>query len=106
MKKIIYSPGEPAGIGPDLIIKIAFDKEWETLRIPILVIGDPELFIHRSKLLKKKIKIISIKSIKELRSNKKGILQVIKISKCKNKSIGKISKSNANIIRFSYSFFL
>ena len=95
MKKIIYSPGEPAGSGPDLIIKIAFDKEWESLRIPILVVGDPELFIDRSKLLKKKIKILSIKSIEELQSNKKGILQVISINKCKNKSSGKIFKSNA-----------
>ena len=104
MKKIIYSPGEPAGIGPDLIIKIACDREWENLKIPILVIGDPELFIHRSKLLKKKIKIISIKSIKELRSNKKGILQVIKISRCKNKSIGKISKSNAKYVLDNLDF--
>ena len=58
MKKIIYSPGEPSGIGPDLIIKLSSSKLWEDLKIPIVSIGDPKLFIDRAALLKKKIKIV------------------------------------------------
>ena len=54
MKKIIYSPGEPAGIGPDLIIKLALSKEWEALKIPVVVVGDPKLFCDRANKLKKK----------------------------------------------------
>ena len=46
MKKIIYSPGEPAGIGPDLIIQLAASKAWENFKIPIITIGDPVLFIE------------------------------------------------------------
>ncbi|MAR95952.1 MAG: 4-hydroxythreonine-4-phosphate dehydrogenase PdxA [Gammaproteobacteria bacterium] len=98
MKKIIYSSGEPAGIGPDLIIKLAFSKEWENFRIPILVVGDPCLFLDRSRLLKKNLKIINIDSIKKLKKNKKGILQVITVNKCKNTSPGKIFKSNAKYV--------
>ena len=56
MKKIIYSPGEPSGIGPDLIIKLSSSKLWEDLKIPIVSIGDPKLFIERAALLKKKIR--------------------------------------------------
>ena len=98
MKKIIYSPGEPAGIGPDLIIKLASNKALENFKIPILVVGDPNLFLARSKLLKKKIKIINIDSITELKNNKKGALQVISVSKCKNIFPGKIHKSNAKYV--------
>ena len=98
MKKIIYSPGEPAGIGPDLIIKLASNKALENFKIPILVVGDPNLFLARSKLLKKKIKIININSITELKGNKKGALQVISVSKCKNIFPGKIHKSNAKYV--------
>ena len=36
MKKIIYSPGEPAGIGPDLIIQLCSSKFWTDIKIPIL----------------------------------------------------------------------
>ena len=98
MKKIIYSPGEPAGIGPDLIVKLASNKSLENFKIPILVVGDPNLFLARSKLLKKKIKIININSITELKGNKKGALQVISVSKCKNIFPGKIHKSNAKYV--------
>ena len=72
MKKIIYSPGEPSGIGPDLIIQIAFSKSWENFKIPILSVGDPALFLKRSKLLRKKLKVIDITSVDSLNKNKKG----------------------------------
>ena len=57
MKKIIYSPGEPSGIGPDLIIKLSSSNLWEDLKIPIVSVGDPKLFLDRAALLKKKIKL-------------------------------------------------
>ena len=60
MKKVIYSPGEPAGIGPDLIIKIACSQSWENFKMPIVSIGDPNLFLERAKLLSKKISIDEI----------------------------------------------
>ena len=63
MKKIIYSPGEPSGIGPDLIIKLSSSKLWEDLKIPIVSIGDQKLFVDRAALLKKKIKIVEIESV-------------------------------------------
>ena len=98
MKKIIYSPGEPAGIGPDLIIKIASSKSWENLKIPIVSIGDPNLFLGRSKLLNKKININEIQSIRDIKSNRKNVLQVIKLTKCKNITPGKLYESNAKYV--------
>ena len=98
MKKIIYSPGEPAGIGPDLIIKLSASNIWENFKIPIVTIGDPNLFLDRAKKLKKKIKVIELNSVNEVKKNKKAYLQIIKVSKCKNTSPGKLTKLNANYV--------
>ncbi len=98
MKKIIYSPGEPAGIGPDLIIQLATSKSWENFKIPIITIGDPILFIERSKKLKKKLKVIELDSLNSIQKNKRSLIQVLKVSKCMNTSAGKLSKSNAQYV--------
>ena len=98
MKKIIYSPGEPAGIGPDLIIKLATSKSWEAFKIPIVTIGDPDLFLNRAKLLKKRVSIIEINNVQKAKKNKSGSIQLIKVSKCKSTSAGKILKSNAKYV--------
>tara|TARA_B100000214_G_scaffold339082_1_gene284655 strand:- start:124 stop:1107 length:984 start_codon:yes stop_codon:yes gene_type:complete len=98
LKKIIYSPGEPAGIGPDLIIQLATSKSWENFKIPIITIGDPILFIERSKKLKKKLKVLELDSLNSIQKNKRSLIQVLKVSKCMNTSAGKLSKSNAQYV--------
>ena len=41
---IVYTPGEPAGIGPDLIIQLA----QQVLPVPLVVMADPDLLMARS----------------------------------------------------------
>tara|TARA_Y100000991_G_C21961809_1_gene344857 strand:+ start:820 stop:1800 length:981 start_codon:yes stop_codon:yes gene_type:complete len=98
LKKIIYSPGEPAGIGPDLIIRLATSEAWENFRIPIITIGDPALFIDRACKLKKKLKVLELDSIDNVKKNKRSLIQIIKVSKCKNTSAGKLKKINAKYV--------
>ena len=98
MKKIIYSPGEPSGIGPDLIIKLSSTDLWEDLKIPIVSIGDPKLFLDRAALLKKKLKIIELESLNQVSKNSKGLIQIIKVTKCSNTRPGKLYKSNAQYV--------
>jgi len=98
LKKIIYSPGEPAGIGPDLIIKLASSKSWEDFRIPVVIIGDPNLFLNRAKLIKKRLDIAEISSLDDVRKNKLATIQVIKVSECKSTAAGKLLKSNARYV--------
>ena len=50
MKKIAISPGDPAGIGPDICIK-AFEKIKNNDFLPIFF-GDPDFFKERAKLLR------------------------------------------------------
>tara|TARA_B100000475_G_scaffold170969_1_gene133129 strand:- start:709 stop:918 length:210 start_codon:yes stop_codon:yes gene_type:complete len=54
LKKIIYSPGEPSGIGIDLIIQLSTSNYWSNFKNSIIVLGDPRLFEKRAALLNKK----------------------------------------------------
>ena len=98
MKKIIYSPGEPSGIGPDLIIQLSCSTFWNQINIPIACIADPELLIDRANTLGKKIKIKEISNPGELKKNKRNEIQVIKIAKCPNTKYGKLHRSNAKYV--------
>ena len=98
MKKIIYSPGEPAGIGPDLIIQLATSKAWENFKIPIISVGDPNLFIERAKKLKKRLKVLELDSFELVKKNKQSLIQVLKVSKCINTSPRNLSKINAQYV--------
>ena len=84
MKKIIYSPGEPSGIGPDLIIQLCKSTFWTDIKIPILCLSDPKLLIQRAKDLGKKITLKEISATKQLQENKKNIIQVMHVSDCGN----------------------
>jgi 4-hydroxythreonine-4-phosphate dehydrogenase len=98
LKKIIYSPGEPSGIGPDLIIQLSCSTFWNQINIPIACIADPELLINRANTLGKKIKIKEISNPVELKKNKRNEIQVIKIAKCPNTKYGKLHRSNAKYV--------
>ena len=65
MKQILYSHGEPAGIGIDLILWIAKLKFWSSINIPIVVISDGELLKARAKLLKLKIELHELQDLKK-----------------------------------------
>lgn len=95
MKKIIYSPGEPSGIGPDLIIQLCSMPFWEKINVPVICLADKKLIQDRALILNKKIKITLLKDINNVNSNKLGVIQVKEISKCKITKPGKLYKSNA-----------
>jgi 4-hydroxythreonine-4-phosphate dehydrogenase len=98
LKKLIYSHGETSGIGPDLIITLCKTNYWTKLRHPLIIVGDPKLFIDRANLLKKNVKIITMQSIDEAKPNKKNTLQILLNGKCSNTNPGKLYKSNAKYI--------
>ena len=104
MKKILYSPGEPSGIGPDLIIQLCGLPFWEKIKIPIICIADKKLIEDRALLLKQKIKVCTIEDLDSINSNKIGTIQVKEISKCKNTKPGKLYKSNAAYVLKNLDF--
>ncbi len=104
MKKIFYSPGEPSGIGVDLIIQLCLSNYWNNFKIPIICLGDKRLFEHRAKQLNKKIKIESIIDNKCAAKNKKGLLQIIEVTKCRSVISGKLNSVNAAYVIENLNF--
>ena len=104
MKKILYSPGEPSGIGPDIIIQLCKTEFWTDIKIPILCISDPKLLDKRAADLGKKITLQKISDIDELKPNKRNVIQVMHISDCKNTKYGKLYKSNAQYVLDNLNF--
>lgn len=95
MKKILYSPGEPSGIGPDLIIQICSMPFWEKIHIPIVCLADKKLIQDRAKVLNKKIKMDILDNLDSANQNKFGVIQIKEVSKCRITKPGKLYKSNA-----------
>ena len=104
MKKILYSPGEPSGIGPDIVIQLCKTEFWTDIKIPILCISDPKLLDKRAADLRKKITLQKISDIDELKANKRNVIQVMHISDCKNTKYGKLYKSNAQYVLDNLNF--
>ena len=104
MKKIIYSPGEPAGIGPDLIIQLCSSKFWTDIKIPIICLADPKLLTDRASKLGNKIKLLQINDLKDLQTNKKNHIQVICVTECNNLKPGKLYESNADYVLQNLDF--
>ena len=93
--RLLITTGEPAGIGPDLIIKL--------LRIQhdynLTVIGDPKLLEQRAKLLSipAEIMIVTENDSRDVGDNKK-IIKVLPIELNIDSSPGKLDIKNVNYI--------
>ena len=48
MKKIIITSGEPAGIGPDIVLQLLTENTWDA---QLIVVGDSTLLESRAKQL-------------------------------------------------------
>ena len=104
MKQILYSHGEPAGIGIDLILRIAKLKFWSSIDIPIVVISDGELLKERAKLLKLKIEFHELQDLKKAKKNETGCIQFHCVSKCKDFTPGVLNSQNASYVISNLNF--
>jgi 4-hydroxythreonine-4-phosphate dehydrogenase len=75
-QRILITPGEPAGIGPDLVIQIA----QSTMDTELIVLADPHLLKERAKKLKLPLEIIDCDLAKPPVSQQAKSLKVIPIT--------------------------
>ena len=104
MKQLLYSPGEPAGIGIDSILYLSKQSFWEQINSRLVCIADPKLLESRSKILNLKIQFKELHSIGEAKKNKIGIVQFIQVSDCIDCSPGKLNPNNAKYIIKNLNF--
>ncbi|NYT26615.1 4-hydroxythreonine-4-phosphate dehydrogenase PdxA [Candidatus Thiodubiliella endoseptemdiera] len=83
---LIFTPGEPAGIGPDLAVMIAQEKTAQDL----LVFADPDVLLTRAKILGLTLKISETESTSQDKS-----LCVYPVKIADEVVAGKLNKDNA-----------
>ncbi|MDR3490689.1 MAG: 4-hydroxythreonine-4-phosphate dehydrogenase PdxA [Gammaproteobacteria bacterium] len=74
--RILITPGEPAGIGPDITLKILQTASLAE----IIVIGDPQLFLERAQWLNLPIKIIPFDDTSHSTAQQPGELKIIPVA--------------------------
>jgi 4-hydroxythreonine-4-phosphate dehydrogenase len=72
-KRIAITPGEPAGIGPDLVLTLAQQKH----QAQIIALADPALLAERAELLGLPIKLIEVDMLAPRKSAEAGELYVM-----------------------------
>ena len=91
---IALTPGEPAGIGPDLVVQMAQQQPLEN----IVVIADPELLFERAKKLNLPLKIVLYDADRSVAATEKSQLLVLPISLVEPAECGQLNPKNAAYI--------
>lgn len=91
--KLALTPGEPAGIGPDLCVQIA----QRDLPCKLVVIADRELLRERAHQLQLPLKITDYPSVAEV-EHKAGSLPVLHLSLAEPVIPGKLDPANARYV--------
>lgn len=94
MQRILITPGEPSGIGPDICLTLAdqsFDQE-------LVLVADPDLLSQRAQLLNKKVTIQSITAETSVEKNQPGELRVLPVHCAEPVTAGKLNPANAQYV--------
>lgn len=92
--RIALTPGEPAGIGPDLAIALAQIEQAHE----IVVIADPDLLFERAKILGLSLRLREVNFSQTPVANLKGELVISPVPLSSPAICGKLSQDNASYI--------
>lgn len=94
IKRIVITPGEPAGIGPDICLSLAsYTAEHE-----LLLIADPELIKQRAKLCRTNVDIEIVDPNTPPAPAKPGQLKLLPVALHHAVTPGTLNKSNASYV--------
>jgi len=94
LPRIILSPGEPSGIGPDICLAAA----QQSFEADIISIGDPDLFSQRAEALGLNIKIRSRSLNDAPRRSEAGVLNLLPIKLSTPCITGQLNADNAQYV--------
>ncbi|WP_419590855.1 4-hydroxythreonine-4-phosphate dehydrogenase PdxA [Thiolapillus sp.] len=90
---IVITPGEPAGIGPDLILQVAH----RGMNTPAIVVADPDMLAQRAALLNLDIAITET-STPPTQATKAGTLHVHPVRMPRACTPGRLDRNNAGYV--------
>lgn len=94
MRRIFITPGEPAGIGPELVIRLAqkaFDAE-------LVVVADPSLLLHRANEIKEPLELSDIDITQAKSIHLPGKLKIIPVNLAVPAVAGQLEVKNASYV--------
>lgn len=91
LKRLLITPGEPAGIGPDVTLQIA-QQSWPA---ELIVVADPDLMITRANQLGLPIQLIEADLSSPAEAHKPGRLKIIPVALKAPAKNGVLDKRNA-----------
>lgn len=92
--RILITPGEPAGIGPDIVIKVA-QQPWLA---ELVVIGDSEFLFERAKQLHLPLKLIPFEQNTPRELHLPGTLKIISLPLKQAVKPGQLNVNNAEYV--------
>jgi len=95
LARLAVTLGEPAGIGPDLLIQLANSKNWDRSLAELVLIADPQLLRDRAQQLSLPLTLSSFDAALPPTPNQLGELCVQPIALAAPCSAGQLNTSNA-----------
>ncbi|USD37947.1 MULTISPECIES: 4-hydroxythreonine-4-phosphate dehydrogenase PdxA [Ferrimonas] len=92
--RIAVTPGEPAGIGPDLVVQLA-QQDWP---VELVVCADPDLIIERAKMLGLPIKLQPYQPGKAAQPQQAGTLTIAPFSVNAPVKCGELNDKNSSYV--------
>jgi len=86
---LVLTPGEPAGIGPDLVVQLA----QQDLPTDLVIIADPQLLLQRAKLLALPLTLVNYSATAPA-NNKKSQLTILPVPLAKTPECGVLMSEN------------
>src|SRR5580704_10476313 len=92
--RILITPGEPAGIGPDIVVQIA-QQAWPA---ELVVITDPEMLLARAKNINLSLDLVEVSLSKLPVAHIPGTLKIIPIKLSTPSIPGQLNIANASFV--------
>jgi len=92
--RIAITPGEPAGIGPDLAISLA-QQDWP---VQLVVVASASLLIERAKMLNLPLTLEEYDASKPAIPQKKGCLTILPIELAEKTIAGELNANNGHYV--------
>lgn len=93
-ERIVITPGEPAGIGPDITIQVA-QKKWP---VELVAIADPDLLLQRAKQIGLTLKLVEDLTPSQNEDHQPGVLKILPIKLNNKAEPGRLNPANADYV--------
>lgn len=95
MKRVMITPGEPAGIGPDIVLS---SLALQNFSCACIVIADPELLQQRAALLKLSLEVHIVSAISDVPMHTAGIVYCLPVTLTCPVTCGQLEVANASYV--------